>query len=259
MATGFEVNGIKKEGFWRDGPSAGDYYRFPNSYSADNRPITRTQNPIVTGTSVLGLVFDGGVVIAADTLGSYGSLARFRNCERVVKVNDSVILGVGGDYADFQFLRDVIEDKVIEDECADDGFGLKPKSLYSWLTRVLYNRRSKFDPLWNTYVIGGLQNGEPFLGLVDKIGTAFEAKQVATGYGMYIAMPMLRDAAEKNPRMTEDEAKKTLTDCLRVLFYRDARAFNRFLIGVVKKDGTKIEGPFELETDWLHGLKSGGF
>jgi len=31
--------------------------------------------------------FEGGVIIAADTLGSYGSLAKITNLERVIKVN----------------------------------------------------------------------------------------------------------------------------------------------------------------------------
>lgn len=72
---------------------------------------------------------------------------------------------------------------------------------------MLYSRRSKFDPLWNTVVIGGYNDGRrygiirdkilrlasygntffSFLGRVDKIGTAFEADSVATGYGAYIA------------------------------------------------------------------------
>lgn len=43
-------------------------------------------NPMVTGTSVLGVKFTGGVIIAADMLGSYGSLARFRNISRLMKV-----------------------------------------------------------------------------------------------------------------------------------------------------------------------------
>ena len=41
---------------------------------------------MVTGTSVIGVKFTGGVVIAADMLGSYGSLARFRNISRLMKV-----------------------------------------------------------------------------------------------------------------------------------------------------------------------------
>lgn len=45
---------------------------------------------MVTGTSVLGVKFTGGVIIAADMLGSYGSLARFRNISRLMKVTVTV-------------------------------------------------------------------------------------------------------------------------------------------------------------------------
>ena len=56
--------------------------------------------------------YDGGVVIAADTLGSYGSLARFTEIERVIKVNETTMVGAGGDFADFQFLSDIINARV---------------------------------------------------------------------------------------------------------------------------------------------------
>jgi 20S proteasome subunit beta 7 len=49
----------------------------------------------------------------------------------------------------------------IDEECLNDGFQYTPKSLFSWMTRVLYNRRSNFNPLWNTFVVGGIQDGEP--------------------------------------------------------------------------------------------------
>lgn len=68
--------------------------------------------PTVTGTSVLGIKFNGGVLIAADMLGSYGSLARYRNLSRVMKVNDSTIIGCGGDYADYQYMQSIIEQRV---------------------------------------------------------------------------------------------------------------------------------------------------
>lgn len=115
----------------------------------------------------------------------------------------------------------------IDEECADDGFTLAPKALHMWLTRVLYNRRSKFDPLWNTFLVAGLEDGEPYLGCVDKIGTAFSDTKIATGYGAHIALPLMREALEKKPQMTKEEARIVLINCLRVLFYRDCRALNK--------------------------------
>lgn len=51
-------------------------------------------------------------MVAADTLGSYGSMARYLNCPRVMKVNDQTLLGAGGDIADFQYLQSVITQSV---------------------------------------------------------------------------------------------------------------------------------------------------
>ena len=67
---------------------------------------------MVTGTSVVGIVYDKGVMIAADLLGSYGSMAQMRQLPRVFKVNESTVIGASGDLADFNFLHDVIMEKV---------------------------------------------------------------------------------------------------------------------------------------------------
>ena len=42
-------------------------------------------------------------------------------------MNSNTVLGVGGDYADYQFLSEIIKQKQIDEECKDDGFNLKPK------------------------------------------------------------------------------------------------------------------------------------
>ena len=68
--------------------------------------------PTTTGTSVLAVKFSGGIVMAADMLGSYGSLARYKNISRLLKVNNSTVVGGGGDYADFQHICRTIQQKV---------------------------------------------------------------------------------------------------------------------------------------------------
>lgn len=58
----------------------------------------------------------------------------------------------------FNVIKSVYEmNSSIDEQCIGDGLQLKPKSLHCWLTRVLYNKRSKMDPLWNNYIVAGIQ------------------------------------------------------------------------------------------------------
>jgi len=244
--------------FWTDGPAPGQYYHFPGPASASASSLDgqqRTQYPTTQGTSVLGVKFDGGVIIAADRLGSYGSLARFRGISRVMKVNERTVIGAGGDYADFQFLQDIIEQRVIEEECLDDGISYTPKSLHSWLTRVMYNRRSKFNPLWNSVIIGGIENdGSSYLGTVNMIGIAFKDDVIATGFGAHLALPIMRDALEKKPKLSLADAKELIAKCMEVLFYRDARSIDEFEMAVITPTGTEVISPIPVKSNWDVGL-----
>lgn len=219
---------------------------------------------ITTGTSVLGLAFDGGVIMAADTLVSYGSMARFRNCERIKVVNDHTVVAATGDYADYQFLTKIIEQKQIDEKQWNDGLQLYPAALHSWITRVSYNKRSKFEPLWCQWVVGGLQPNEdtgrldPFLGFVDKLGTSYKSNVIATGFGSYLATPIFRELLEQQDRLpSEMEARELVRKCMELLYYRDARSLPRYQIAVIKADGIKKEGPIEFKGEWqmAHQIK----
>ena len=56
------------------------------------QPTKRTSQPIVTGTTVIGLKYQGGVMLAADTLASYGSLARYKDVRRIKKIGLCILL-----------------------------------------------------------------------------------------------------------------------------------------------------------------------
>ena len=58
----------------------------------------------------------------------------------------------------------------------------------------------------------------------------YSASTIATGYGAYIAQPLLRKAVEgRENTLTEPEARAILENALRVLFYRDARSINQVI------------------------------
>ncbi|KAJ1650873.1 Proteasome subunit beta type-7 [Dispira simplex] len=214
-------------------------------------PITHSDGPVVTGTSVLGIRYKDGVMMAADCLASYGSLARFRDVDRLYTVGDNTIVGASGDIGDFQYTQELLEKMMIKEYYMDDGHTLGTSHIYNYLSRMMYERRSKVQPLWNSYVVGGVQDDKPFLGYVDLIGTTYQSSTIATGFGAYLAQPILRKAVEGHEEdLTEEQATKIINDCLRVLFYRDARSLNKFRRATITKDGVQITEPYSLDTEW---------
>ena len=111
---------------------------------------------------------------------------------------------------------------------------------------------ARFDPLWNSLVVGGVDNGVPFLGTVGMIGVHFTDAHIATGarashaaalrlamkvlyltskrlsaapwhvftgcvragFGQMLARPLFRE--RHRPDMSEEEATQLLHDALRV-------------------------------------------
>lgn len=68
-------------------------------------------------------------------------------------------------------------------------------------------------------------------GFVDLQGTSYESDTIATGFGGYLAQPLLRKALETaKGGLTEAGARKVIEDCMRVLYYRDARSLNKMQV-----------------------------
>ncbi|KXN71929.1 N-terminal nucleophile aminohydrolase [Conidiobolus coronatus NRRL 28638] len=190
-------------------------------------------------------------MMATDCLASYGSLARFRNERRMHPVGTHTVLGAGGDISDYQYVQHLMDQLMTEENYYDDGHVLGAPHIYEYLCRIMYNRRSKVDPLWNSYIVGGVHKDERFLACVDLKGSTYKSNTLATGFGAHLAQPILRRRAEgREDELTEEEAKDIIEECMRVLFYRDARSLNKIQVSTITKDGAKISEPYSLSTEW---------
>ncbi|CAN6466112.1 unnamed protein product [Victoria cruziana] len=186
--------------------------------------------------------------MAADTGGSYGSTLRYKSVERMKAIGKHSVLGASGEISDFQEILRYLDELILYDNMWDDGNSLGPKEIHSYLNRVMYSRRNKFNPLWNTLVLGGVKNGQKYLGMVSMIGVHFEDNHVATGFGNHLARPILRD--EWREDMSFEEAVKLLEKCMLVLLYRDRSAINKIQIAQVTEEGFKLFQPYSLKTFW---------
>ncbi|XP_031498511.1 proteasome subunit beta type-4 isoform X2 [Nymphaea colorata] len=208
----------------------------------------RTLYPYVTGTSVVAVKYKDGILMAADTGGSYGSTLRYKSVERMKAIGKHSVLGASGEISDFQEILRYLDELILYDNMWDDGNSLGPKEVHSYLNRVMYSRRNKFNPLWNSLVLGGVKNGQKYLGMVSMIGVHFEDNHVATGFGNHLARPILRD--EWREDMSFEEAVKLLEKCMLVLLYRDRSAINKIQISQVTEAGFNIFQPYALKTFW---------
>lgn len=276
------------------------YGAYDHSYLTNSGgPKTATQSPAVTGTSVLGLKFDSGVVLAADNLASYGSLARFNDVKRIRPFAGSSVVGFSGDVSDMQYLDRHLgeletdeayegnltaaeaagddEDDNAADAEADDAEtkqppphhhhkkgGLNAANLHKYLSKLFYARRNKFDPLWNQLLVAGFDSSrKPFLAAADLRGTVYTSPSLATGFGAMLAQPIMRKYAateEDAARLTRERAVEIVRECMKVLYYRDARSWDGYSLAVVTEKGVEVSYDEKLEgQSWAFAERIKGY
>jgi len=222
-----------------------------NPKDAFSLGVQRTQQPLITGTSVLAIKYKDGIMMAADNLASFGSLARFKDVSRLHPVGAHTIIGAGGDMSDFQYIQRILDGLIVDEFTAQDGHTLGPAEIHEYLSQVMYARRTKMDPLWNALLVGGVKDGKKFLSFVDLLGTTYSASTLATGYGAHIAQPLLRKSVEgRENTLTEAEAFKIIENSMRVLYYRDARSIDKYQVATITSAGINISESKHLETAW---------
>lgn len=143
----------------------------------------------------------------------------------------------------------------IRDSSLGDKHNLAADELYNYLTRVLYNRRCKMNPLWLDMVVGGMVvnkagEKEPFLGHVNFRGRSYETDCIATGFGMHLGLPLLRNFKDSQGVKTKTQAEAEVRKVMEVLFYRDCRSFPKYKIATVTSEGTTVSGTMNVEETW---------
>lgn len=125
------------------------------------------------------------------------------------------------------------------------------KNLHKYLSKVMYKRRSDINPLWNAILVAGLDEEEkPYLAFVDLLGTVYSSPTLATGFGAHLAQPIMRrvvpdEAASQ--QLDKEGAIKLVNECMKVLFYRDARSLDNYSMAVIDGEGVDLDEDIKLE------------
>jgi 20S proteasome subunit beta 7 len=150
-----------------------------------------------------------------------------------------------------QYIERILNSLDIRENYTSPGNTLNAKNLHTYLSKIMYKRRSEFNPLWNHLLVAGFDGqGTPFLSSADLLGTTFSAPALATGFGAHLAIPILRRKFPEDApieEITKEAAVEAVKDCMKVLFYRDARSTDKYSIAVVTKEGVDLKEDEKLE------------
>lgn len=132
-------------------------------------------------------------------------------------------------------------------ESTEEDSQLSANNVHTYLSKIMYKRRTDFNPLWNHILVAGISSEQkPFLASVDLLGTTFSSPSLATGYGAHLAQPIMRKLVPDEAsveHVTKEQAIAVVKECMKVLFYRDARSLDGYSIAVIsKKGGVEAEG-----------------
>lgn len=65
--------------------------------------------------------------------------------------------------SDFQYVQTILDELMISEFTAQDGHSLGPAEIHEYLSQVMYARRSKMNPLWNSLIVGGVKDGKKYV------------------------------------------------------------------------------------------------
>ena len=224
----------------------------------NTEPIKNSQSVVYSGSSVIGLKYNNGVIIASDTLMCYGgSLSLMHSRERIKVLNERTVIGYSGEFSDMQETSRILNELILEDQLETNRNGVMgPVELGHYLSSLHYYQRNRLDPYLNSAIVGGIDfNGDVVLMQVDPFGTFLTGNYFTTAFANYFACSLLRNEYPKNPNeLTKEQAMNLIRKCFEVLFYRDAKAGDEIQYIVLEKEGNNQlkteDGVFKLDTKW---------
>ena len=184
------------------------------------------------GTTTLGIVFAGGVILATEKRSTMGYMIASKKAKKVYQVADRIGMTTAGGVGDAQQLA-----RILTVEC--NLYQIRrsrPITVGATATLLSnYLNQNRMYPYYVQLLVGGIDEKGPSVYSVDAMGGATKEEEiVATGSGSPMAYGVLEDRFR--PNMTEAEAIEIAVRGLKSAMKRDAGSGEGIHIVVITKD-----------------------
>lgn len=214
--------------------------------------MTQTKESMDTGTTTMGIVGDGFVLLASDKRASMGKYIASHDVQKVKPLTDNIAITFAGTVSTIQFVKKVAQSRLRLKEL-NSGRKSTVKEAASVLTNINFrNARGNPMPTAASFIVGGFDDA-PRLFDVQPDGAMYELPEDtqyrAGGSGRMMAQSMLDDSWE--PGMSEDDTVDLAVRALTSAVKRDSGSGSGMFVTVIDEDGFRVVK----ETDTLPTVK----
>ena len=184
------------------------------------------------GTTTIGLVFNGGVILATEKRATMGFMIASKRAKKVYKVANRIGMTTAGGVGDAQQLA-----RILTVECNLYQIRRSRSITVGAASTLLSNylNQNRYFPYYVQLLVGGVDETGPSVYSVDAMGGATKEEEiVATGSGSPMAYGVLEDRFHKD--MTRDEAIELAIRALKAAMKRDAGSGEGIHVVVITKD-----------------------
>ncbi|MFW9788043.1 MAG: proteasome subunit beta [Candidatus Thorarchaeota archaeon] len=185
-----------------------------------------------TGATVVGIKCTDGVVVATDSLVTWGTFVLTDKGIKAFKLTDTIVIASAGLTSDYQMLVNRLKAQIKLYEL-NQKKEITVKALSKMLANTLYSRR--MAPLYVQTVVVGFDADGPQLFTLDMGGSLIPDEFTATGTGTASAYGVLEDRYK--PTLTVKEAEELAANAVRAGIVRDAQSGGEIRIMSVTKSG----------------------
>jgi len=185
------------------------------------------------GTTTVGLIFDKGVILAADKRATMGYFIASKETEKVLPVADKIAMTIAGGSGDAQALVRLLRAE-LELYKYSRGAPLTVEGAANLLANVLQG--NKYFPYIVQLIIGGYDSS-PRLFDLDLVGGMISEKYTSTGSGSPVAYGLLDEFYKEG--MGRDEAMRLAIKAVNAAMKRDTPTGDGVDLVCITKDGIK--------------------
>jgi len=193
-----------------------------------------------TGTTTIGIVYNNGVILAADMRATAGYLVVDKNVSKVQKINDRMAITTAGSVSDIQLIHKLIKAEIKLKEIRTNREVLV-KEAANLLGGILYSQIRNFFPGIAHFLLGGADHTGIFLYDLYPDGSISKKEDyIASGSGSVFALGVLEANYRKD--LSLNEAKELAIKAVNAALQRDIASGNGITLMAITKEGVKELG-----------------